>query len=63
MALELQRLEEDGKVGAGAIRDGRFAGRLLAALNESEVRGRHAWASLADHGIAEGEDPSLYRYL
>jgi GNAT superfamily N-acetyltransferase len=63
LTIELRRLEEDGNVGAGAVRDGRFAGRLVAALSESEVRGRHAWASLVDHGIAEGEDPSLYRDL
>lgn len=50
-------------MGAGAVRDGRIVGRLLAALNESEVRGRHAWASLADHGIAEGESPAIYRDL
>jgi GNAT superfamily N-acetyltransferase len=63
LALELRRLEEDGKVGAGAVRDGRFAGRLLAALQESEVHGRHAWASLGDHGVAEGESPAIYREL
>jgi GNAT superfamily N-acetyltransferase len=63
LALELRRLEEDGKVGAGAVRDGRFAGRLLAALQESEIHGRHAWASLGDHGIAEGESPAIYREL
>src|SRR6185295_16662214 len=28
LALELRRLEEDGKVGAAAASDGRFAGRL-----------------------------------
>ncbi len=63
MALELRRLEEDGKLGAGALRDGRFAGRLLATLSESDVRGRHAWSALADHGIAEGESPGIYREL
>jgi GNAT superfamily N-acetyltransferase len=63
LALELRRAEKDGKVGADALRDGRIAGRLLAALSESEVRGRHAWASLADHGIAEGESPAIYRDL
>jgi GNAT superfamily N-acetyltransferase len=63
LPFELRRLEEDGKVGAGASRDGRLAGCLVAALHESEVRGRHAWASLADHGIAEGESPTIYREL
>ena len=27
------------------------------------MRGRHAWAELADHELAPGEDPSLYRDL
>lgn len=61
--IELRRLEEDGKVGSEAARDGAFAGRLLAALREDDVRGRHAWADLEDHRIAEAEDPSLYRDL
>ena len=63
MALELRRLEEDGKVGSEAARDGAFAGRLVATLGESDVRGRHAWSALDDHGLAAGEDPSLYREL
>lgn len=63
LALGLGRVEDDGKVGAEAVRDGAFAGRLVAALSESDVRGRHAWSALQDHGIAAGEDPSLYREL
>ena len=63
MPLELRRVEGEGKVGAEAIRAERCAGRLLAALSEDDVRGRHAWSDLEDHGISEGEDPSLYRDL
>ena len=63
MALDVRRLEEEGKVGAAAARDGHAAGRLLAALQENDVRGRHAWSSLDDHKLADGEEPSLYRQL
>ena len=63
MSLELRAVDVDGKVGADAARDGRRAGRLLAALQENDVRGRHAWSSLADHGLADGEEASLYREL
>jgi GNAT superfamily N-acetyltransferase len=63
LALDLRRLAVDGKVGSEAARDGEFAGRLVAILAESDVRGRHAWSGLDDHGIAAGEHPSLYREL
>jgi GNAT superfamily N-acetyltransferase len=63
LALDLRRFAVDGKVGSEAARDGEFAGRLVAILGESDVRGRHAWSGLDDHGIAAGEDPSLYREL
>jgi len=61
--LELRAVEVDGKVGVEAARDGAFAGKLVATLSESEVRGRHAWSALDDHGVAVGEDFSLYREL
>jgi len=63
LALDVRRFEEEGKVGAEAARDGHAAGRLLAALQENDVRGRHAWSSLDDHELAGGEEPSLYRQL
>lgn len=63
MALELRRVEDEGKVGAEAVRAGRCAGRLLAAWSENNVRGRHAWSSLADHELQGGESPALYRAL
>jgi GNAT superfamily N-acetyltransferase len=63
VSLELRRLEVEGKAGAEAVRDGSFAGRLLGALQEDDVRGLHAWSNLEDHGLAEGESPELYRDL
>jgi GNAT superfamily N-acetyltransferase len=63
MALELRNLEAEGKVGAEAIRDGHPAGRLLAALQENDVRGPHAWSGVGDHSLAEGESAELYRDL
>jgi GNAT superfamily N-acetyltransferase len=63
VSLELRAVETEGKVGAEAARGGRPAGRLVAALQENEVRGRHAWSSLDDHEIAEREAPELYRTL
>jgi GNAT superfamily N-acetyltransferase len=63
VASELRRLEDDGKSGAEAVRDGHRVGRLLAALQEDDVRGLHAWSSLGDHDLAQGEDPALYREL
>jgi GNAT superfamily N-acetyltransferase len=63
VSLELHRVEEEGKVGAEAIRDRARVGRLVASLQENEVRGRHAWAALEDHGLGEGESPDLYRDL
>jgi len=50
-------------VGAEAVRDGDRVGRLLATLQDDEVRGLHAWSSLADHDLAAGEEPELYRDL
>jgi GNAT superfamily N-acetyltransferase len=49
--------------GVEALRDARPAGRLLAALKEDDVRGRHAWSGLDEHAITEGESPALYRDL
>jgi GNAT superfamily N-acetyltransferase len=63
VSLELRAVEREGRVGAKAARGGRPVGRLVAALQENEVRGRHAWSSLDDHEIAEGEAPELYRTL
>jgi GNAT superfamily N-acetyltransferase len=63
VSLELRAVEVDGKVGVEAARDGRYAGRLLAALQEDDVRSRRAWSSLADHELGDGEAPSLYREL
>jgi GNAT superfamily N-acetyltransferase len=63
VSLELRALEVEGKIGAEAVRDGRPAGRLVAALEEDGVRGRHAWSALDDHHLAEREDPAIYREL
>jgi GNAT superfamily N-acetyltransferase len=63
VSLELRALGVEGKIGAEALRDGRPAGRLVAALQEDDVRGRHAWSALDDHHLAEGEDPAIYREL
>ena len=63
MSLELLRVEDDGRAGAEAVRDGKIAGRLVAALREDDVRGRHAWAALGDHELAPDEEPALYRGL
>jgi GNAT superfamily N-acetyltransferase len=63
VSLELRRLEQDGKVGAEAFRDGDPAGFLLAELKEGELRGRHAWSGLDDHRLEQGESPELYRDL
>lgn len=63
MSLELRPLAEEGKVGAEAVRDGARVGRLVAALLENDVRGRHAWVALEDHGLGPGESPELYRDL
>jgi GNAT superfamily N-acetyltransferase len=63
VSLDVRALEAEGKTGAEALREGAFAGRLVAALSESDVRGRHTWSALDDHGIATGEDASLYREL
>jgi GNAT superfamily N-acetyltransferase len=61
--LELRAIEVEGKAGAEAVRGGDRVGRLLASLQEDEVRGLHAWSALADHDLAEGEEPELYRDL
>ncbi|MEO8290927.1 MAG: GNAT family N-acetyltransferase [Gaiellaceae bacterium] len=63
MPLELRLLAEEGKVGAEAVRDGIRVGSLLGALVDDDLRGRHVWSALEDHGLAEGEDPELYREL
>jgi GNAT superfamily N-acetyltransferase len=61
--IEIQRVEVAGKIGAEALREGEPAGRLLAELKEDDVRGRHAWSALEDHGLAVGESAELYRDL
>ena len=61
--LELRTAEDEGKTGAEALRDGEPAGRVLAALREDEVRGRHAWSALEDHWVEASESPDLYRDL
>ena len=63
VSLELRALEVEGKSGAEALRDGEPVGRLLAALKEDDLRGRHAWSALGDHQLAPTEAPSLYREL
>jgi len=63
VSLELKWVEEEGKVGAEAVRRGERVGWLVASLQENEVRGRHAWAALEDHGVADGQSPDLYRDL
>lgn len=63
MPLELRVIEVEGKAGAEAVRGGKRVGRLVGALQEDDVRGLHAWSSLADHELAPGEDPELYRDL
>jgi GNAT superfamily N-acetyltransferase len=62
-ALELRPAEAQGKTGAEALRGGEPVGWLLASLEEDDVRGRHAWSGLDDHGLAEGQSPDLYRDL
>ncbi len=62
-AAELRPVEEDGKAGVEALRDGETAGRLAASLREDEVRGRHAWSALDDQWLAAGEAPALFRDL
>jgi GNAT superfamily N-acetyltransferase len=63
MTLEVRRLAQDGKTGAEALRDDARVGRLVAALNEDDVRGRHVWSALDDHELADDERPALYREL
>lgn len=38
-------------------------GFLAARIEESGIRGRHAWSELGDHGLAEGQPAELYRDL
>jgi GNAT superfamily N-acetyltransferase len=49
--------------GAEARRGDQVIAWLHGSRSEDEVRGRHVWASLEDHGLAAGEDPELYRDL
>ncbi len=63
LGIELRTVEDEGKVGGEALRRGEPVGRLVAALREDDVRGLHAWSALADHDLAEGEKPDLYRDL
>jgi GNAT superfamily N-acetyltransferase len=46
--------------GAEAWQNGEVAGRLVGALRDEELRGRHVWSRLEDHSAAE---PELYRDL
>jgi GNAT superfamily N-acetyltransferase len=62
-ALHVHPVEDEGKVGAEAVRRGEIAGRLMGSLREDEVRGRHVWAALEDHWLASGEAADLYRRL
>jgi GNAT superfamily N-acetyltransferase len=59
----IRRVEEDGKLGAEALRGGERVGRLLAVLQEDDLRGRHAWSALDDHGLARDEQAIVYREL
>jgi GNAT superfamily N-acetyltransferase len=63
LPLELRRIAENGKAGAEAVRGGTRVGRLVAALEDDDVRGRHAWSALGDHELADGEEQELYREL
>ncbi len=57
--MEFRPLNEDGKSGAEALRDGTRVGRIVATLGEAPSRGRHAWVGLDDHSLADGEAPEL----
>jgi ribosomal protein S18 acetylase RimI-like enzyme len=58
--LELRPVDEDGKSGAEAVRDGRRLGRLIGeARDPAPSRGPHVWVGLGDHELAEGESPEL----
>jgi GNAT superfamily N-acetyltransferase len=57
--MEIRRTE----TGAEAWRENERVAFLRGAAGEDEVRGRHVWVSLDDHGLAVGEDPDVYRDL
>jgi ribosomal protein S18 acetylase RimI-like enzyme len=58
--LELRAVDEDGKSGAEAVRDGRRVGRLVGEPREpAPSRGPHVWVGLDDHELAEGVAPEL----
>jgi GNAT superfamily N-acetyltransferase len=57
--MEIRRTES----GAEAWREGERIAFLYGTAGEDEVRGRHVWSSLDDHGLAPGEDPEVYRDL
>jgi GNAT superfamily N-acetyltransferase len=59
----IEVVDGEGALGAVAMRDGREAGRLFARPREDDIRGRHVWSGLDDHGLADGEGPELYRDL
>jgi ribosomal protein S18 acetylase RimI-like enzyme len=63
LVLRIEVVEREGALGAVATRDGREAGRLLALPLEDDVRGHHVWSGLDDHGLADREEPELYRDL
>ncbi|HEU0194949.1 MAG TPA: GNAT family N-acetyltransferase [Gaiellales bacterium] len=52
------RFQRDDLLGAEAS-----GGFLGARIEENGLRGRHAWAELDDHGLAEGQPAELYRDL
>lgn len=54
---------EGSLLGARARRDGVELGRLFGDVQQTELRGRHAWVGLDGHGLAEGVNPDLYRDL
>jgi hypothetical protein len=61
--LDIRPVEREGALGAVAERDGREVGRLLARSSEDRHWGPHVWSGLDDYGLAESEDPELYRDL
>jgi len=49
--------------GAAALRDGRLVGYLLGEARFDVLRGRHVWAHLPGHALAEDAPPALYADL
>lgn len=57
--MEIRRTEG----GAEAWRSGRRVAFLQGRRLEDDLRGRHVWSRLGDHGLAAGESPEVYRDL